>query len=87
MNDVNLLTTFIVDIARVRAPVDTGNLKRNGLSIEGNVIIGGNEQVPYFEYTNTTTRNQGWFDIAVEQAVMIFCQRYGYDYKIQRSGD
>lgn len=79
MNEVNVLIYQIVTTATMRAPVDTGNLKANGLAVDGSTIIGGNDKVPYFKYTNKAgTKNEFWFDNAVLQSVRIFASRYGY---------
>ena len=82
--DINILIYHIVNTAKMRSPVDTGNLRMNGLVVEGDTIIGGNEKVPYFEFTNNKGKNEGWFDNAVIQAVMTFCESFGYDCKIDR---
>lgn len=80
---MNVLLYHILTVAQARAPVDTGNLRANGFELSGSTIIGGNDKVPYFDFTNAKGRNKGWFDNAVIQALRTYCERFGYNIKIE----
>lgn len=83
MNEESILLRLVQDMLISRSPVDTGNLKANGIVLKNNEILIGNKLVPYAFRTNEVWQNKRnpnarWVDVTVLQALKVFGSKYGW---------
>lgn len=83
INEESILLRLVQDMLISRSPVDTGNLKANGIVLKNNEILIGNKLVPYAFWTNEVWQNKRnpnarWVDVTVLQALKVFGSKYGW---------